>query len=116
MSVFSFDAGTSTFAWREAMALRMRVSISAIGSDVVIPGCPPAPSPARFNHAGHLTGERQSAETDAAQFKFPEISARPSATQTAVAMTAAQLGHLAGLRYRQFFVSCNLRSGCHVIL
>src|ERR1035438_3237291 len=42
MSVFSFDEGTSTFAWRVAMALRMRVSMSAIGSDVVIPCRPPA--------------------------------------------------------------------------
>src|SRR5215471_21573431 len=36
MSVFKRDAGTSTLGWRAASALRMRVSMSAIGSDVVI--------------------------------------------------------------------------------
>src|SRR5580658_2662489 len=37
ISVFSFEAGTSTFGWRAAMALRTRVSISAIGSLVTYP-------------------------------------------------------------------------------
>src|SRR5580658_2132467 len=71
-SVLSRDAGTSTFAWRAACALRMRVSISAIGSDVVIPNLPPASFPWAFlptglHHAGHFSGQRQLAETDPAQ-------------------------------------------------
>src|ERR1035438_4805869 len=37
ISVFNFEAGTSTFGWRAAMALRTRVSISAIGSLVTYP-------------------------------------------------------------------------------
>src|SRR6185312_9398804 len=36
MSPFSRDAGTSTFGWRACRPLRMRVSMSAIGSVVVI--------------------------------------------------------------------------------
>src|ERR1022692_3064641 len=37
ISVFSFEAGTSTFGWRAEMAFRTRVSISAIGSLVTYP-------------------------------------------------------------------------------
>src|SRR5208282_1664136 len=37
MSFFSRDAGTSTLAWRAESAFLMRVSISAIGSVVIIP-------------------------------------------------------------------------------
>src|SRR6185437_7663828 len=35
ISAFSFEAGTSTLGWRATMALRTRVSISAIGSLVI---------------------------------------------------------------------------------
>src|SRR5258705_1298267 len=71
MSVFSFDEGTSTFAWRVAMALRMRVSMSAIGSDVVILCRPPASLlPTGLDYAGNFPGQRQRTEADAAQLEF----------------------------------------------
>jgi len=38
------------------------------------------PLPARFGHAGNLARKRQFAETEAAQLKFPVISAGTSAT------------------------------------
>src|SRR5579863_191805 len=37
MSFFSRDAGTSTFGWRAESAFLMRVSMSAMGSVVIIP-------------------------------------------------------------------------------
>jgi hypothetical protein len=49
----------------------MRVSMSAIGSDVVIPCRPPASLlPTGLDHAGHFSGERQRSEADAAQLEF----------------------------------------------
>src|SRR5262245_60503267 len=36
ISVFSLDAGTSTFGWRAWIALRTRVSMSAMGSLVIV--------------------------------------------------------------------------------
>src|SRR5713101_5562100 len=36
ISVFSFEAGTSTFGWRACIAFRTRVSMSAIGSLVIV--------------------------------------------------------------------------------
>src|SRR5580698_3446691 len=36
ISAFSFEAGTSTFGWRATMALRTLVSISAMGSLVIL--------------------------------------------------------------------------------
>jgi hypothetical protein len=47
------------------MALRIRVSMSAIGSDVIL--APPFPLPARLDHAGDLSGERQLAEANPAK-------------------------------------------------
>src|SRR5580704_15115417 len=99
MSVFRREAGTSTLGWRAASPLRIRVSISAMGSDVVIPSFFLLPSlPGSLDHAGNFARERQLAEADAAQLKLPEESPRPAAAEAAVAVPAAQLGRILSLR------------------
>src|SRR5437660_6162001 len=86
---FSFDEGIRTVSCMATLALRMRVSMSAIGSVIVTgrppPGAavparqcslarssstrsrnaPPPRSPAGLRHAGHLAGMGQLAQADA---------------------------------------------------
>src|SRR5215475_5870792 len=57
-------------------ALRIRVSMSAIGSVIVI-GSPP--SPRRLGHAGDLARVRELAEADPAQTELAVDRARPTA-------------------------------------
>src|SRR5277367_488491 len=126
MSVFNRDAGTSTLAWRAAKPLRMRVSISAIGSDVVIPYPPFRPalrlpnsspgSPRCLGHSRHFARQRQLAEADAAQLKLTQIAAGTPAAQAAIALFAAQPGLLGRPGYGQSFVSSNLRGSRHGFL
>src|SRR5688500_14450314 len=84
ISSFNFEAGTSTRECFAAMALRIRVNMSAIGSvipysifDCQLPiadlknwklaiGNRQCYLPTRLNYAGYLPLERQLAETDAA--------------------------------------------------
>src|SRR5262245_41267026 len=58
-------------------ALRIRVSMSAMGSVIVI-GLPP-PSPTRLGHAGDLAGVRELAQTQAAQREPPVDRSRAAA-------------------------------------
>src|SRR5215218_11220598 len=62
ISRFVREAGTITSVWRARDALRTRVSMSAIGSEMFIGSLP-----ARLRHAGQLAHERSLAEADAAQ-------------------------------------------------
>src|SRR5579872_2932893 len=117
MSVFSRDAGTSTLGWRACNPLRMRVSMSAIGSVVVIPAPPPLPG--RLDHAGDFAGQRELPETDPAQFELANEPARPSAAETTVAMPASELrlpirclGRCG--RRGDSVISCDLCGGCHL--
>src|SRR5262245_40983457 len=57
-------------------ALRIRVSMSAIGSVMVIG---PAPSPRRLRHARSLSGVRELAQADPAQAELAVHRARPAA-------------------------------------
>src|SRR5690242_2596399 len=103
ISSLMFETGTSTFGCLAAYALRMRVSISAIGSVITSPeiSCQlPVFScqlertgnrqlvtsnlPARLRHAGNVAFERQPAETDAAQRKLAQVAATATATAAAV--------------------------------
>src|SRR5579871_3360360 len=84
ISIFTLEAGTSTLGWRASCALRMRVSMSPMGSDVAIRRV--LSLPARLDHAGDFARERQFAKADAAQIEFAQIAARPAATEAAVAM------------------------------
>src|SRR4051794_23947512 len=87
ISVFSFDAGTSTLGCRAASALRRRVNISAMGSLNI--RCPLLP--ARLGHSGNLAIESELPETQAAQREFAQKAARPSAAPAAVPMAAGEL-------------------------
>src|SRR5215472_9613651 len=92
ISVFNLEAGTSTFGWRAWIALRTRVSMSAMGS--VIMCLLLRLLPAGLDHSRNLAVESELPETKPAQAELSEISARPPAAPAAVAMPAAQLGLL----------------------
>src|SRR5215203_988490 len=105
ISTFSFDAGRSTRGWRDPTALRIRVSMSAIGSvmflnlsSVISSQLPvqrarDSPSrhaslnwplttgnlcqlPATFRDARDVALQRQLTETQPAQRELAEVSAR----------------------------------------
>src|SRR5580704_13750174 len=82
-------------------ALRMRVSMSAIGS--VIMG-----SPARLDHARDLAAERQHAQANPAQLELAVIASRPPAHLAPVVMADDELGP--AIEFRK------LRSTRHVFL
>ncbi len=84
---FSFDDGIATSSWNAMFALRMRVSMSAIGS-VIVTARPP-PSPRALRHAGNLTRVRHLPQAETAQ---PEVAVhRARATATPAARVAAHL-------------------------
>src|SRR5690606_21872366 len=90
------EAGVETVSRRRICALRMRVSISAIGSLRLIP-C--VSLPARLDHAGHLPEVPQLAQSDTAQLELAIVAARTAGELAAVAHTARrriarQLGQL----------------------
>src|SRR5215475_4877489 len=72
------DHGTSTRALRAPAPLRMRVSMSAIGS-VIMGG-----SPARLHEARNLSLARQVAQAEAAHAEAAVEGARPTAQRTPV--------------------------------
>src|ERR671934_584648 len=74
---FSRDEGTSTFSCSARLALRTRVSMSAMGS-LLIGG-----SPARLDHARDLAPEGVLAEAEAAHPELPEVPPRPAAEPAA---------------------------------
>src|SRR5690348_1518937 len=84
ISVFNLEAGTSTLGWRARIALRTRVSMSAIGSLVI------SLLPASLDHAGDLAVEGELAEAQAADAELAQEAARTSATPAAIAMPYSQ--------------------------
>src|SRR5688572_11972902 len=60
------------------LAFRSRVSMSAMGSDIVIV-CSSLPSPARLLHARHLAGVGQLPQAHPAQAELAEHRPRPAA-------------------------------------
>src|SRR5512139_146612 len=96
ISSFSLDDGMSTFSSFALLALRMRVSISAIGS--VIIGSNPSHLPTGLDDARDLAPERPVTETDAAHVELPEVAAGPAAQRAAVVRTDLELGCTLGLR------------------
>src|SRR3970282_986686 len=73
---FSFEEGTSTFSCSARLALRMRVSRSAIGSVIDISS---RLLPAGLDDARHLAPDGELPEADAAPLGLPEIPPRPAA-------------------------------------
>src|SRR5579859_5847440 len=66
------DVGMTALSCSALLALRMRVSMSAIGSVSI-------GSPARFRHAGDCALVGEVAQADAAQAELAEHRARPAA-------------------------------------
>src|SRR5579864_2723762 len=89
ISVLRRDAGTSTFGCREPMALRTRVSISAMGSLVIRSSLPTG-----LDHARNFAVERQLPEAQAAHAELAQERARASAAPAAVAVPDLELRRL----------------------
>src|SRR6478609_2376645 len=75
----SFEEGMRTVSCMATLALRIRVSMSAMGSVIVMA----RPLPARLRHAGDLAGVHQLAQADAAQTEFAQNRVGPAATPAA---------------------------------
>src|SRR5215471_6157277 len=99
----TLEAGTSTFALRAMMALRIRVRKSAIGSVMA------SLSPARFDDARDLAAQRQPTEADAAHLELAQITARPAAYLAAVVLAHFEL--LLPLDHVYEFRHVQLRNG-----
>src|SRR5437763_867889 len=76
----SFDEGMRTKSCWATLALGSRVSMSAMGSVIVMCSLP---SPARLRHARHLARVHHLAEADAAERELAIDGAWPSATAAA---------------------------------
>src|ERR1700691_105152 len=116
ISVFSLEAGTSTLGCRARMALRTRVSMSAIGS-LVIPALQLILwlSPARLCDAGNFPVQRQLAEAQPADAELAQKGARPSAAPATVAVLAVvQPWRLGGAGLFQFQIFGSLGGGGHI--
>src|SRR6202171_6092881 len=83
MARFTFDAGTTTLTFSVACALRMRVSMSAMGSLMLIFVL----LPARLDHSGNLAAHRDLADLVAPEAEFAERAARPAGDRAAVAQS-----------------------------
>src|SRR6187549_1819523 len=81
MARFTFDAGTNTLTFSVACALRIRVSMSAMGSLMLIWGL----LPARLDHAGDLAAHRDLADLVAREAELAERAARAARHGAAVA-------------------------------
>src|SRR3954471_14583205 len=75
---FSLEDGIRTESCMATLPLRIRVSMSAIGSVIVMARSPP--SPARLGHTGNFTGVGEHAEADATQPELAEDGTRPTAS------------------------------------
>src|ERR1039457_2283341 len=76
ISAFSLEAGTSTLGWRAWIALRTRVSMSAMGSLVIILLLHFLP--ASLGHTRNLAIEGELAEAEAANSELAQERAWPS--------------------------------------
>src|SRR5882672_1526706 len=74
ISTFTFDRGISTVSCSAPCALRMRASMSAMGSVIDMAGLP-----ARLGDAGHLAAVGELPEAEAAQREFAEVGPRAAA-------------------------------------
>src|SRR5579862_5508946 len=81
MARFTFEAGTLTVTFSVACALRMRVSMSAMGSLMLIF----ALLPARLDHPGNLATHGDLADLVAAQAELAERAAGAAGHRAAVA-------------------------------
>src|SRR4029453_16340617 len=88
-SALSLERGMSTRRWPAVQAFRIRVSMSATGSVMLIRD---SLSPAGLAHAGDMPLQRELAETDPAQPELPEHRAHPAAALTTADPPRGKLG------------------------
>src|SRR5688572_10764530 len=81
MDCFTFDAGTRTLAFSVAWALRMRVSMSAMGSLMLMASS----LPAGLDHSGDLAAHGDLADLVACEAELAERAARAARHGAAVA-------------------------------
>src|ERR1700733_3459908 len=110
ISVFSLEAGTSTFGWRAPMALRTRVSISAIGSLVILAR---TSLPTGFHYTWNFAAQRQLPETQPANSILAQERSGTPTAPAAVTVAALQYRRFCLLRLSQFDVFCDFRGCCH---
>src|SRR5512132_2470065 len=84
MASFTFDEGIATTASSRICALRMRVSMSAMGS-VMLMRSPRKQLPARLDDAGDLAAHRVFAQFVAAEPELAEKAARTAGDRAPVA-------------------------------
>src|SRR6185503_6368612 len=92
-SALSLERGMSTRRWPAVQAFRMRVSISATGSVMLMLS---SLSPAGLAHAGDVPLQRELAETDPAQSELPEHRSHPPAALTTADSPRGELGSALG--------------------
>src|SRR3954454_11999710 len=106
---FCLDDGIFTRSCIAVLALRTRISMSAIGSVIIVQS--PPPSPARLRHAGDLAGVDQLAKADAAQHELavhrlrataalaPRVRAHLELRLALLLLDECLLGHLLPLTF-----------------
>src|SRR5438105_2756856 len=99
---FNLEDGIRTWSCMATLALRIRVSMSAMGSVMVI-RCRPLPSPAGLGHARQLAGVGQNSNADAAEPELAVHRARPAAPPATGVGAHLELG-LALLLFNQCFL------------
>src|SRR5271168_453342 len=98
---FRLECGISTRSCRAIAPLRMRVSMSAIGSVIMR-------SPARLDHAGDFPAKCEHPKANPAELELSVISSRTAAYLATVAVTHHELGpavefrKLRSTRHRSF--------------
>src|SRR6187399_1323718 len=110
MARFTFDAGTTTLTFSVACALRMRVSMSAMGSLMLIVRL----LPARLDHAGDLAAHRDLADLVAREAELAERAARAAGDGAAIAQAHGRRIARQGLQLRARFVA-SLVGGLRVL-
>src|SRR5688572_13641002 len=113
ISTLSFEEGTSTLGWRARIALRTRVSMSAMGSLSIVFLPSSRQLPTGFGHPGDFAVQRQAAETEAAHPVLAQECARTPATPTTVAVPAAELRFFRLLGLGQLDIFGDFGGGCH---
>src|SRR5687768_16756950 len=85
MPILSFDRGMRTVFRLFRIALRIRVSMSATGSVIVMTG---SSLPARLRHAGDVPLGRKFAHTEPAALELPVVRPIPPTEEAAVVRPA----------------------------
>src|SRR5436305_384772 len=107
---FKFDDGIATSSWNAMFAFRMRVSMSAIGSVIVIARV--LPSPRALRHTGNLARMGHLPDTDAHQpvVELPHaVAAHRDHCADLVALTELERGdRLLGLAHARLLAGNDL--------